>query len=285
MIASLLSSPSLRRQLRAKVPEVTAMFWVLKLLTTGIGESSSDYLSLKSIPIAALIGVVGVTYALARQLTATEYRAPVYWGAVLMVAVFGTMVADGAHKGAGIPYALSTPIFAIAVAVLFYAWHRSEGTLSIHSITTRRRELFYWAAVMATFALGTAAGDLTAWSLHLGFLGSIALFAVAIAVPGIGWWRFGLNPILAFWAAYVATRPLGASIADWFGKSRALTGLGVGDGLVSAIGLVVFAALVAYVAAARRDIQDPASADRHVREPQRPRGRALPVAASDAADA
>lgn len=261
MFAALLSSKSLNRPLRAKVPEVAVMFWVIKLLTTGIGESSSDFLSLHSIPVAALVGVVGVTWALARQLLATEYRALTYWPAVLMVAVFGTMAADGAHKGAGVPYAFSTALFAVAVAVVFAVWHRCEGTLSIHSITTRRRELFYWAAVLATFALGTAAGDLTAFTLNLGFLDSVVLFAVAISLPALGWRRFGLNPVVAFWAAYVVTRPLGASMADWVAKSRSLTGLGAGDGVVSAVGLALFAALVAYVAVARRDIQDPAAAE------------------------
>jgi uncharacterized membrane-anchored protein len=249
------SSPRRRTVLAAKVPEVTALFWLLKLLTTGIGESTSDFLGQTSIPLAALVGVVGLALAAWHQLLAPAYRATVYWFAVLMVAVFGTMVADAVHRGAGVPYAVSTPLFAVAVAVVFALWYRSEGTLSIHSITTPRRELYYWAAVMATFALGTAAGDLTALTLHLGFLGSVFLFAGAIAVPAIGWWRLRLDPVLAFWAAYVVTRPLGASIADWFAKSHALTGLGAGDGPVSAIGLLAFAAAVAYTAVTRRDIQ------------------------------
>jgi uncharacterized membrane-anchored protein len=204
-----------------------------------------------------LIGTAGLVLAMWLQLRATEYRAWVYWFAVLMVAVFGTMAADGLHKGAGIPYAVSTVMCAIAVAAIFFVWHRVEGTLDIHSITTKRRELFYWLAVLATFALGTAAGDLTAFTFNLGFLGSVALFAVAIAVPAIGWLRFSLNPVLAFWAAYVITRPLGASIADWFGKDPSRSGLGAGDGVVSAAGLIVFAALVAYTARVRRDIQRP----------------------------
>lgn len=241
----------------AKVPEVIALFWVMKVLTTGIGESSSDFLGQKSIPLAALIGTGGLVLALWLQLRTTAYRAGPYWFAVLMVAVFGTMAADGLHKGAGIPYAFSTVMCAVAVAIIFFAWHRVEGTLDIHSITTQRRELFYWLAVLATFALGTAAGDLTAFTLNLGFLGSIALFAAAMAVPAIGWWRLGLNPVLGFWAAYVITRPLGASIADWIGKEPSRTGLGAGDGLVSALGLLLFAALVAYTARTKRDIQRP----------------------------
>jgi uncharacterized membrane-anchored protein len=244
-----------------KVPEITVIFWVLKLLTTGMGEAMSDFLGQHSVPLAAVIGIFGLWLALRLQLGAREYRAPVYWFAVMMVAIFGTMAADGVHDGASLPYAVTTPIYAMVVAAIFFCWHRSEGTLSIHSITTRRRESFYWAAVLATFALGTAAGDLTAISLHLGFFDSVLLFAAIIAVPALGWWRLGLNPILAFWLAYILTRPLGASFADWFSKPHANTGLGLGDGTVSALALVVFIALVAYVAATKRDVQREAQAE------------------------
>jgi uncharacterized membrane-anchored protein len=251
-----------KKPVAAKVPEIVALFWVIKVLTTGIGESSSDFLGAKSIPLAALIGTSGLVLSLWLQLRATRYRAPVYWFAVLMVAVFGTMAADGLHKGAGIPYSISTAMCVMAVAAIFFVWHRVEGTLDIHSITTQRREAFYWVAVLATFALGTAAGDLTAFTLNLGFFGSIILFGAAMAVPAVAWWRFDLNPVVAFWAAYVITRPLGASIADWFGKGHDRTGLGVGDGLVSALGLVLFVVLVAYTDAARRDIQQHRAAGR-----------------------
>ncbi len=239
----------------AKVPEITVIFWVLKLLTTGMGESMSDFLGQHSVPIAGAIGIFGLSFALWLQLRQREYRAPIYWFAVMMVAIFGTMTADGIHDGASIPYAMTTPLFASVVAAVFLLWYRSEGTLSIHTITTRRRESFYWAAVLATFALGTAAGDLTATTLNLGFFGSVLLFAAIIAIPAVGWWRFSLNPIVAFWFAYVVTRPLGASFADWFSKPSAITGLGLGDGTVSASALVVFIALVAYVTVAKPDIQ------------------------------
>ena len=238
-----------------KVPEITAIFWVLKLLTTGMGESMSDFLGQHSVPIAAAIGIFGLWFAIWLQMRQREYRAPFYWFAVMMVAIFGTMAADGIHDGASIPYAVTTPLFALVTAAVFYLWYRSEGTLSIHSITTRRREGFYWAAVLATFALGTAAGDLTAISLHLGFFDSVLLFAAIIAIPAIGWWRFNMNPIFAFWFAYVITRPLGASFADWFSKPPSTSGLGLGDGVVSGLALLVFIALVAYVAVTRCDIQ------------------------------
>jgi len=243
------------RRALTKVPEITLIFWILKLLTTGMGESMSDFLGQKNVPIAGAIGIFGLWFALWLQMRQREYRAPVYWFAVMMVAIFGTMAADGIHDGASIPYAVTTPVFAVVVATIFCFWYRSEGTLSIHSITTRRREGYYWATVLATFALGTAAGDLTATSLNLGFFHSALLFAAIIAIPAIGWWRFKLNPIVAFWFAYIVTRPIGASFADWFSKPHAITGLGLGDGTVSGLALLVFIPLVAYVAVTKRDIQ------------------------------
>jgi uncharacterized membrane-anchored protein len=241
--------------LAAKVPEITVLFWIIKVLTTGMGEAMSDFLGQKSVPIAGAIGILGIVFALRLQLRTPEYRAPVYWFAVMMVAVFGTMAADGLKDGAGLSYAVTTPFFAAVVGAIFFVWHRSEGTLSIHSITTRRRELYYWAAVLATFALGTAAGDLTALTLHLGFFSSAVLFGAIIVVPLVAWSRFDLNPIVAFWAAYVVTRPLGASFADWFGKPHAQTGLGLGDGTVSGLALIVFVLLVGYVSATKGDVQ------------------------------
>jgi uncharacterized membrane-anchored protein len=261
-------APARPQPIAAKVPEITLIFWVLKLLTTGMGEAMSDFLGSVSVPLAGFIGIFGLWFALRLQLRAREYRAPVYWFAVMMVAIFGTMAADGVHIGASAPYAVTTTLYAMVVAGVFYVWHRREGTLSIHSITTRSREDYYWAAVLATFALGTAAGDLTAMSLNLGFFGSVLLFAAVISIPALAWWRGKLNPIVAFWAAYIVTRPLGASFADWFGKPKSLTGLGLGDGVVSAIALVVFIGLVAYVAVTKRDIQTPVLEQPHPGVPQ-----------------
>jgi uncharacterized membrane-anchored protein len=241
--------------LAAKVPEIGLLFWGLKLLTTGMGEAMSDALGQWNVPVAGLLGIGGTILAFRWQLRSERYRAPVYWFAVMMVAVFGTMVADAVHDGASMPYAVTTPLFAAAVAIIFALWWRSEGTLSIHTITTRRRERFYWAAVLATFALGTAAGDLTALSLNLGYFDSAVLFAAIIAVPALAWWRGRINTVLAFWAAYVVTRPLGASFADGFSKSTKTSGLGLGDGTISLVALAVFVALVAYVAMRKHDIQ------------------------------
>jgi uncharacterized membrane-anchored protein len=266
-----------RHPLAAKVPEVTVLFWVVKVLTTGIGESASDFLGQVSVPLAGVVGIVGLVVALRRQLRATEYRATTYWTAVLMVAVFGTMAADGVHDGASLPYSLTTALYALVVAAIFFFWRRSEGTVDIHTITTPRRERFYWAAVLATFALGTAAGDLTAMPLNLGFFPSAVLFAAIISVPAVAWWKLRLDPVVAFWAAYVVTRPLGASVADWLGKPHGQTGLGLGDGTVTGVGLVAFAGLVAYLAATRGDVQRPAAAERRAEHGHgHPHAHALP---------
>ena len=271
--ASRSSKPKLE-PLAAKVPEIGVLFWLIKILTTGMGESMSDFLGQNSVPLAAFLGIFGLWLALWLQMRERTYRAPVYWFAVMMVAVFGTMAADGIHDGASIPYSITTPFFAIVVAALFWLWHRSEGTLDIHSITTRRRESYYWAAVLATFALGTAAGDLTAIELHMGFFASILLFTAVIILPALAWWRLNLNGVVAFWAAYVVTRPIGASIVDWLGKPPKQTGLGLGDGPVSGLALIAFIALVAYLAVTKNDIQRPGGGHPARREHAHARGQA-----------
>jgi uncharacterized membrane-anchored protein len=239
----------------AKVPEITALFWIIKVLTTGMGEAASDYLAAHNLVIAGAVGLIGFAVGMCWQFRVRRYRAGVYWFAVAMVALFGTMAADGLHKGIGLPYAVTTLGYAVALAVVFVVWQRTERTLSIHSITTRRRETFYWLTVLATFALGTAAGDLTAFTLHLGYAASILLFAVAIAIPGIAYKLGWMNSVAAFWTAYVLTRPLGASIADWLGKAHSLRGLGYGDGTVTVVAAVIIAALVAYLARTGADVR------------------------------
>jgi uncharacterized membrane-anchored protein len=236
-----------------KVAAATAAFWVIKVLTTGMGETASDFLARTAVPELA-VGLTGLVLAalLVAQVRAARFHEWLYWSAVAMVSVFGTMAADALHVVLGVPYLASTVAFGTAVAVLLALWHRVEGTLAIHSITTRRREVFYWGTVLATFALGTAAGDLTASTLGLGYLTSGILFAAAIAVPALAhrWW--GLDPVLAFWAAYVLTRPLGASFADWLAVAPDRGGLDLGTGPVSAVLVVVIAAAVTGVAARRR---------------------------------
>ena len=239
-------------QLR-KVPEVTAGFWVTKVLTTGMGEATSDTLVRAISPyIAVGLGAVAFVVALALQFAAPRYRPWIYWLAVAMVAVFGTMAADVVHIEFGVPYVVSTIFFAVALAAVFGVWYSTEHTLSIHTIYTRRREAFYWLTVVVTFALGTAAGDMTATTFHLGFLASGVLFTVLIAIPLVAHKWFGMNAVFAFWFAYILTRPLGASYADWVGVSHARSGLNWGSGTVS-LGLTVLIIIAVGILAATRE--------------------------------
>ena len=258
----LLTGPALGRLGRLtlrgarRVPEVTVYFWVIKALSTALGESTSDYLVHAMAPeIAVVLGFVGFLAALAVQFTRRRYVAWAYWLAVVGVGVFGTMAADVLHVGFGVPYAASSVLYAVVLIAVFVSWQRTEKTLSIHSVDNDRREAFYWAAVVATFAMGTAVGDLTAVTFHLGYLASGLLFAGVIAIPALGYFRLGWNPILCFWIAYVATRPLGASFADWMGKSQAAGGLGWGDGTVALVLTLAIVGLVAYLTVTRRDVQ------------------------------
>ena len=239
-----------------KVPEITILFWIIKLLSTAMGESTSDYLVYSINPYLA-VGLSGLILAIALsvQLYLRRYIAWIYWLSVVMVAVFGTMAADITHIVLGIPYLYSTIFFALALAIIFIIWKATEKTLSIHSILNRRRELFYWATVLATFALGTALGDMTAATLNLGYLTSGILFIILFAIPAIGYFWFGLNEVVAFWFAYIITRPLGASFADWFGKSS-LGGLGFGDIKVSVILTVLIIAFVLYLSITGRDARN-----------------------------
>ncbi|HEY2026272.1 MAG TPA: hypothetical protein VGG78_04655 [Gemmatimonadaceae bacterium] len=254
------------RTVAVRVPGITAWFWIVKILTTGAGESTSDYMG-RHLPhaLVAGVGVVVLAGSLVLQIRMRRYVAWTYWLAVSVVAIFGTMFADVVHA-AGVGYTGTTLVFAAVLAAIFYAWHRSEGTLSIHSITTHRRECFYWATVITTFALGTAAGDMTATTFGWGYLTSGIVFAIAIAMVGVVHWLVqrgrpadrgaaGTAPVLAFWLAYILTRPLGASFADWMGEPRAKGGLEWGGGTVSIALWIVIAILVAWIAVSRVDVQ------------------------------
>jgi uncharacterized membrane-anchored protein len=246
----------LTRRGALRVPEVTAYFWIIKALSTAMGESTSDW-SVHAIDpvIAVVLGFCGFVVALSLQFWVRRYIAWTYWLAVCAVGVFGTMCADVLHVRFGVPYGVSSVFFAVMLAVVFLSWDRTERTLSFHEIDTFRREAFYWAAVVATFAMGTALGDLAAVTLGLGYLASAFVFAAVIAVPAIGYRWLGWNAIFCFWFAYVATRPLGASVADWLGKPSALGGLGLGDGPVALVLALMIFGLVAYLAVTRRDVQ------------------------------
>jgi uncharacterized membrane-anchored protein len=235
------------RTIAVKVPEVTVSFWIIKLLTTGMGETTSDFLAHRFDPpvVVAIMGALFVG-ALIVQVSAARLRPWLYWLVVILVSIFGTMIADVIHIAGGVPYAVSSTGFALAVLIIFLVWYRREGTLNIISIDSRRRELFYWALVVATFALGTAIGDLVASSFRLGFLASALLFSAAIIIPGVLYWRSGCTAVAPFWAAYVLTRPVGASFADWMGVGPERGGLGWGTGPVS----LAFGCLIIGVATA-----------------------------------
>jgi uncharacterized membrane-anchored protein len=267
---------SRRGPLAAKVPEITFLFWVIKLLTTAGGEATSDYLALHGYLLAAVVEGGIFLIAVIIQFSVRRYVAAAYWFLALAIAIFGTGVADAMHLIVGIPYGGTTALWACILAVIFAVWYRREGTLSIHSITTTPRELFYWATVFATFALGTALGDFTASVLHLGYLGSAVLFFVVILIPAVAW-RLGMNAIAAFWFAYVVTRPLGASFADWFSKPHHISGLNYGDGPTAAVMLAFLVILVGYTAIARYDIQPPSAASRPATTGRGDRAGAEPV--------
>jgi uncharacterized membrane-anchored protein len=238
-----------------KVPEVIAVFWLVKILTTAGGEVTSDFLSRYGNVVGGGLEVLAFAVGLLLQFASTRYRAFSYWWLAFSIAIFGTGVADFLHLDVHIPYAGTTGMWAVILGVVFWLWHRQEGTLSIHSVHSRSREVFYWSTVFSTFALGTALGDFTATSLNLGFLGSIILFGIAIVLPGLAHWKLGLSSVVAFWMSYVLTRPLGASIADWFSKPRNIHGLAYGNGPTALCCFLAVAALVAYLAIARPDIQ------------------------------
>jgi uncharacterized membrane-anchored protein len=240
----------------AKVPEITALFWILKLLTTAMGEATSDYLVNRIDPfVAVALGGVFFLIALALQFSSSTYVAWRYWLTVVSVAVFGTMCADALHIQLHVPYAATTSLFGVVLAVVFYVWNRTEHTLSIHTINTPRRELFYWATVLSTFALGTAAGDLTATTLGLGYFSAGLLFAALIGVTAILFRLRRLNAVAAFWTAYVLTRPVGASFADWSDKPHLVGGLNFGDGPVAGWLTLAIVVLVLYLQLSKSDVQ------------------------------
>jgi uncharacterized membrane-anchored protein len=225
---------------------IDGVFWVLKLLSTAMGEATSDFLVHRYNPELAVLGA-GVVFVavLWWQLTVPRFLITTYWSAVVMVSVFGTMCADVLHVGFGVPYVVSALMFSVALVVVFVTWWRVEHTLSIHSITTTRRELFYWAAVTITFALGTAVGDITAYTLGFGFLRSGLIFAIVFCLPVMGFALLRLSAVAMFWTAYILTRPLGATFADYLGKAHALGGLSWGPGNVSFMFSAIIVAVVA----------------------------------------
>ncbi|MGQ4360571.1 COG4705 family protein [Streptomyces sp. SAS_272] len=248
-----------------KVPEVTAYFWIIKVLCTTVGETAADLLNEKaglgltgvSVLMSALLAVVLVV-----QFRTNAYRAGVYWLAVALISVVGTLISDNLTDNMGVPLETSTAVFAVLLAVVFVVWYRRERTLSIHSIDTTSRESFYWLAVLFTFALGTAAGDLVSERMDLGYWLAAVLFALAIAAVAVAHFALGLDAVWSFWIAYILTRPLGASIGDYLSQPTGDGGLGFGTVVTSGLFLAVILGLVVYLAVTRKDAAEPARVTR-----------------------
>ncbi|WP_406129267.1 hypothetical protein OHQ89_47185 [Streptomyces canus] len=243
-----------------KVPEVTVYFWVIKVLCTTVGETAADLLNEKaglgltgvSLLMSGLLAVVLVV-----QFRTTAYHAGVYWLAVALISIVGTLISDNLTDNMGVPLTTSTTVFAVVLTIVFAAWYRSERTLSIHSIDTLRRESFYWLAVLFTFALGTAAGDLVAERMALGYWVSAVLFALAIAAVTVARFALGANAVWSFWIAYVLTRPLGASMGDYLSQPTGDGGVGLGTVVTSVLFLAVILGLVVFLVVTRKDVTEP----------------------------
>jgi uncharacterized membrane-anchored protein len=240
-----------------KVPEVTLYFWVIKIMCTTVGETAADYLNVNlGFGLTKTTYVTGVLLAvlLAVQFRLRRYVPVVYWSVVVVISVFGTLITDNMTDRYHVPLTTSTPIFAVILAIVFATWYGVERTLSIHTIFTTRREAFYWLAILFTFALGTAAGDLVAEQYSLGYGPSIVLWGGAIALITVAYYGLHLNAVLAFWLAYILTRPLGASIGDFMSQhSHKYGGLGLGTTGTSYIFLGCILVLVTFLTVTKRD--------------------------------
>jgi len=243
-----------------KVPEVTLFFWIIKILCTTVGETAADYLN-----VDLGFGLTNTTYAIGAllivvlffQFRSRKYVPGIYWTAVVLISVVGTLISDNLVDNLGVPLQTTTIAFSIALMITFLTWYAFERTLSIHSITTVRREVFYWLAVLFTFALGTSAGDQIAEQYGLGYFISILIFASAIALVALAHFKLKLGAIPAFWAAYILTRPLGASIGDWMSQPVSNGGLGLGTTGTSFIFLAAILSLVIYLSITKVDQTPP----------------------------
>ncbi len=230
-----------------KVPQVTLAFWIIKIMSTTVGETGADFLAVNAgFGQGVTRGVMGILLAIALflQVRTTRYTPWIYWLTVVLVSVVGTQITDALTDGLGVSLYISTSVFAVALAVIFAVWYSVERTLSIHEVTTRRRELFYWAAILCTFALGTASGDLATEALGLGFKWGAVAFGALIGITFLAW-RLGANAVLTFWIGYILTRPFGAALGDLLTQAKAYGGLGLGAMWTSALFLTVIVLLVA----------------------------------------
>lgn len=240
----------------SKVPEVTVYFWIIKILATTVGETAADYLNMTlgfGLTTTTVVTVVLLVLTLTAQMWIHRYVPALYWWTVLLISVTGTLITDNLTDTFGVPLTVSTTLFAVALVMVFTAWYATERSLSIHSIRTRRREAFYWAAVLTTFALGTAAGDLIAERMSVGYLLSFLLFTGIIAAIAAAHYALGLNSVIAFWAAYIVTRPLGASLGDLLTQPHEAGGLGISGSVVNTVFLVSMIAIVGYLSVTHID--------------------------------
>jgi uncharacterized membrane-anchored protein len=251
------------RQLLNKVPEVTLWFWVIKILATTVGETFADFLAGLGLGLGGTTVLMSLllVVVLGAQFRARRYVPGLYWLTVVLISVVGTLITDNLTDVLGVPLVASTILFAVALAVTFAVWYANEKTLSIHSIVTRRREAFYWLAILFTFALGTAAGDLFAEKLGVGYWPTALIVAVLIGAVAVSHLVFRANAVLTFWIAYILTRPLGASLGDGLSQPRADGGLGLGTTGTSLIFLVVILAVVTYLSITERDQIPPVTED------------------------
>lgn len=244
-----------------KVPQVTLVFWIIKIMCTTVGETAADYLNMNlgfGLAKTTLVSAVLLIVLLEIQFSVRRYVPAIYWAVVVVISVFGTLITDNMTDAHQVPLQLSTPVFAVVLALVFAGWYAVERTLSIHTIVTRRREAFYWLTVLFTFSLGTAAGDLVGEQFGLGYGLSIAIWGGAIAlVAALHWWKRSpvkLGAVATFWCAYVLTRPLGASIGDFLSQhSKAYGGLGLGTTGTSYLFVGCIIALVTYLTVTKRD--------------------------------
>ncbi|MGH3621440.1 MAG: COG4705 family protein [Sciscionella sp.] len=243
-----------------KVPEITIFFWIIKIMATTVGETAADLLNTN-----LNLGLTGTTYVMGSLLILTlvfqfrsrKYVPGIYWLAVVLISVVGTLITDNLTDHFGVALETTTIIFTVALVATFAVWYASEKTLSIHTIYTPRREAFYWLAILFTFAFGTAAGDLAAERLNLGYWISAFMFGALIAIVTFSYYRFRLNAVVAFWIAYILTRPLGASLGDYLSQSHDDGGLGLGTVGTSAIFLITIVSMVTYLTKTRRDAPAP----------------------------
>ncbi|MFS8136814.1 MAG: hypothetical protein ACMG50_01685 [Thermomonas sp.] len=240
---------SKREQMLNKVPQLTIYFWIIKIMATTVGETVADMLAVRlNLGLLLASAVVGamLLIALFIQFRSRKYLPSVYWVAVVLISVAGTLITDNMVDNWGVPLWVTTAVFTVLLCVTFVAWYAVEKSLSVHTIKTTRREIFYWLAILFTFTLGTAGGDLLSEGAHLGYLYSGLLFAGAIALVTLLHYKLGLNAVLAFWIAYILTRPLGASLGDLLSQSKADGGLGLGTVVTSITFLLIIVVLVIF---------------------------------------